>query len=403
MTKSTNSQRTTSRRDNDGLHRRRWIWYYSLVIDGERRFFSTRTRNYQEARTIRARAIQQHVEGKQPNDYAKWLFEKLLPKVLEDRKLHLAETSRRLEHDLSSPLLKYFSGRRICEIDAAAIRTYQALRSKQVSNRTTNMECNLLRHALKTSKVWAHVADDYKPLKEDNGGPGRALEEHEEKLLFDVARSKPGWDAAFYAALIASNTTMRGCELKCLRLRDVNLMDREIMVSRSKTEGGKGRRIPLNDAAFWACTRLFERAHALGSMEPGHFLFPGFGRQGTKATHGTGYDPARHQKTWRTAWRSLCKEAARRSAEGIQGEIGRARAMAPFIGLRFHDLRHCAITKLAESEASDQTIMSIAGHLNRKMLEYYSHIRNAAKRKAVEAMRGYIPEEPASASTTRAQ
>jgi len=77
--------------------------------------------------------------------------------------------------------------------------------------------------------------------------------------------------------------------------------------------------------------------------------------------------------------------------------------MAPFIGLRFHDLRHCAITKLAESEASDQTIMSIAGHLDRKMLEYYSHIRNAAKRKAVEAMRGYIPEEPASASTTRVQ
>jgi integrase len=401
MTTSTHPQKTTSRRDNDGLHRRRRIWYYSLAIDGERRFFSTRTRNYQEARNLRAAAIKHHVEGKLPNDYAKWLFEKLLPKVLEDRKLHLAETSRRLEHDLSKPLWKHFSGRRICEIDADAILAYQTSRTKQVSNRTTNMECNLLRHALKAAKVWAHVANDYKPLREDSPGPGRALEEHEEELLFTVARSKPGWDAAFYAALLASNTTMRGCELKGLRLSDVNLLDREIVVSRSKNDGGKGRRIPLNDAALWACARLSRRANALGSMEPGHFLFPGFGRQGTKATHGTGYDPTRHQKTWRTAWRSLCKEAARRSAEGIQGEIERERAMAPFIGLRFHDLRHCAITKLAESEASDQTIMSIAGHLNRKMLEYYSHIRNAAKRKAVEAMRGYIPEEPASASTTR--
>ena len=62
-------------------------------------------------------------------------------------------------------------------------------------------------------------------------------------------------------------------------------------------------------------------------------------------------------------------------------------------GLRFHDLRHTAITKLAESEAPDQTIMSIAGHLDRKMLEHYSHIRNAAKRKAVEAMKSYIPED----------
>ncbi len=65
--------------------------------------------------------------------------------------------------------------------------------------------------------------------------------------------------------------------------------------------------------------------------------------------------------------------------------------MAPFVGLRFHDLRHLAITKLAESEASDQTIMSIAGHLDRSMLEHYSHVRAAAKRKAIDAMPSYIP------------
>lgn len=73
--------------------------------------------------------------------------------------------------------------------------------------------------------------------------------------------------------------------------------------------------------------------------------------------------------------------------------------MAPFLGLRFHDLRHLAITKLAESEASDSTIMSIAGHMDRAMLEHYSHIRDDAKRKAVNGMRSYIPEEtPVAAS-----
>jgi integrase len=51
-------------------------------------------------------------------------------------------------------------------------------------------------------------------------------------------------------------------------------------------------------------------------------------------------------------------------------------------GLRPHDLRHHAITKLAESsEASEQTIMSIAGHVSREMLEHYSHIRQEAKRR----------------------
>jgi hypothetical protein len=54
--------------------------------------------------------------------------------------------------------------------------------------------------------------------------------------------------------------------------------------------------------------------------------------------------------------------------------------------LCFHDLRHHAIAELAESGASDQTIMSIAGHVSRKMLERYSHIRMDAKRKALEAL-----------------
>jgi integrase len=50
------------------------------------------------------------------------------------------------------------------------------------------------------------------------------------------------------------------------------------------------------------------------------------------------------------------------------------------------DLRHTCITKLAEGQASEQTLMSIAGHLSRKILEHYSHIRMAAKRAALDAI-----------------
>jgi hypothetical protein len=64
-------------------------------------------------------------------------------------------------------------------------------------------------------------------------------------------------------------------------------------------------------------------------------------------------------------------------------------------------LRHCAITKLAESDASDATIMAVAGHLSREMMEHYSHVRMAAKRRAVEAIPSYIPSEetPATLAT----
>jgi hypothetical protein len=46
------------------------------------------------------------------------------------------------------------------------------------------------------------------------------------------------------------------------------------------------------------------------------------------------------------------------------------------------------MTKLAEGQGSEQTLMSIAGHMSRKMLEHYSHIRVAAKRTALEGIVG---------------
>jgi hypothetical protein len=409
---------TKTRRDNDGLHRRRGVWYYCLTIAGARRFFSTHSSNYQEARKVRADAIKQQLENRIPSDLAKLPFEKLLLQVREDRKPYLAENTIQLEKERSGPLLKYFSGRRVSTIDIVAIRGYQTARLKQVSPRTVNLECKLLRQVLKAAKVWGSIADDYKALKEDRRGPGRALEEPQERLLFDTARSKPGWDAAFYSALISANTTARGVEIKSLRIADVTLLDREVCVNRSKGNTAGVRRIPLNDAAMWGFARLLERANALGATEPEHFLLPRFRYRETKtAGHGTGYDPTRPQKTWRTAWRSLVKETGRRagreaaraaleSGQGLRAAISAwKRAAAPFSKLRFHDLRHLAITKLAESEASDQTIMALAGHMDRSMLEHYSHIRSTAKRKAVEAIRSYVPEEepPVVTTTKRVQ
>jgi integrase len=71
------------------------------------------------------------------------------------------------------------------------------------------------------------------------------------------------------------------------------------------------------------------------------------------------------------------------------------RAVAVYAGFRFHDLRHQAITELAESGASDATVMALAGHLSRAMMEHYSHVRMEAKRAAVEGLAtGLIGSEP---------
>ena len=72
----------------------------------------------------------------------------------------------------------------------------------------------------------------------------------------------------------------------------------------------------------------------------------------------------------------------------------------PFRGLRFHDLRHQAITEMAEAGASDATLMAVSGHMSRRMLEHYSHVRMAAKRTVLDKlesglMGGPVESQPA--------
>jgi len=43
---------------------------------------------------------------------------------------------------------------------------------------------------------------------------------------------------------------------------------------------------------------------------------------------------------------------------------------------------------LAESQASDSTVMALAGHVSRAMMERYSHIRMEAKRRAADDLSG---------------
>ena len=62
-------------------------------------------------------------------------------------------------------------------------------------------------------------------------------------------------------------------------------------------------------------------------------------------------------------------------------------------------LRHHGIKKLAEAGVPEQVLMAIAGHVSREMPEHYSHIRQKAKRDAVEAIDSYQPAESVPADT----
>ena len=61
---------------------------------------------------------------------------------------------------------------------------------------------------------------------------------------------------------------------------------------------------------------------------------------------------------------------------------------------RWHDLRHTFITRLLEDpNVSEETIRALAGHVSKKMLERYSHIRLQAKQAAIAALDRRIGHE----------
>jgi integrase len=163
----------------------------------------------------------------------------------------------------------------------------------------------------------------------------------------------------------ALHTALRKNEIRTLRWQQIDLIARTLTVGHTKTEGGSGRVIPLNSVAYAAIVRWAAR---FPEAKLGDYVFPACenARIDCPKPDATKVDASRPIKAWRTAWRRALKDAG--------------------LSIRFHDLRHTCITKLAEGQGSEQTLMAIAGHVSRKMLEHYSHIRIEAKRAALDAI-----------------
>ncbi len=170
------------------------------------------------------------------------------------------------------------------------------------------------------------------------------------------------------AIMLALNTTMRASEIRTLLWSQIDFLKRIIAVGESKTNASSGRTIPINEELFKVLVDY--RAWYESNVCPVGaelYVFPyGDCRK---------FHPERPMSSFKTSWENVRKKA------GVQ--------------VRFHDLRHTAVTKLAESGAPDETIMAIAGHISREMLQHYSHIRTEAKRKALEA----IATKPSSGKT----
>jgi len=361
------------------LVKRGKTWHCHFVVNGQRFRQSLGTKDWREAQSKEKELIGQAMEGKitqSSTSLARQPFRQAADDYEKARKLELAPASQAKEKQLLVQLRAYFQQAPLKSIAAKQVIDYRAWRAEQkVGPATLNSEIGILRRIMKRARLWARIADDIRPLREPET-IGKALTDGEQQRLLKMAVMRPEWETAFLAAILCLNTTARGCELKGLQWSDVDLFSKTLTLRKSKTDAGV-RIVPLTDVAVSALGKLRQRADRFGKVEPSHYVFaafvPKFKLDGKRMVDGvidyqiTKFDPNRHLKSWRSAWRTLTKKA------GLPG-------------FRFHDLRHCAITQLAENGASDSTIMAIAGHVSKRMLERYSHVRMEAKRAALDML-----------------
>jgi integrase len=349
------------------IFKRSRTWWTDFTQDGIRYRESLRTTNWQEALRREKDRIAEVASGRSLASHrllAKWPFDKAADHYIESRRLDLAERSVAKEKELLNHPKRHFGSLPLVRLTPEMLREYRVKRKADgLSNATLNMVTGAILRVLKMAKRRHLFTEDIKRLPEE-AHVGRALTSREQAALLSKAASEPEWRTLRCTILLALNTTMRSAELKHLRWADIDFLGRTLSVRRSKTAAGL-RVIPLNEDALGTLVELRARAREIGSDSDEHYVFP--------ACESGRIEPLKPQKTWRTTWRRLTREAG-------------------LLGLRFHDLRHTAITVLAESRASEQTVMAIAGHVSRQMLEHYSHIRMDAKRQAVDSLMTH-PEE----------
>jgi integrase len=337
-------------------------------------------------------------------------FDKAAEEWLKGREERVAPSTLRIGKMAIKHLSPPFGDKLLCDITPRHIEAYQQSRLREgTQGRTINIEVQALAQILKANKCWQHLAGEIHSLKERKG-IGRALTKEDESLL--LARCAKIGSACYTATVLALNSTMRTDEIRKLRWNQVDLFEGVLTVGKSKTEAGSGRVIPLNPAARKA---FADWGNRFPGYKPEHYVFPwcegGYTRKkrlksGELApSMSSQVDPTKPTNGWRTAWRTATRAVEcpkcgllQRPAKSCQDKKCKTDmhdVKSPLLGLRFHDLRHTAITKLAESQASDQTIMAIAGHVSRQMLEHYSHIRMVAKRVALDSISTPLPEEQA--------
>jgi len=209
-----------------------------------------------------------------------------------------------------------------------------------LSGSTVRNDLNTLsavyRHA---ASEWGYHGLENPVARLKRPSPGKARTRRPSDV--ELAAVKAATRSPDLAALIdlAVETAMRLSELVNLRWQDIDLTAR--LAHLPETKNGHSRTVPLSVKAFATFYELKSR--------------------GTQRLDGRVFDLAPHSVT--VAFRRACKRVCRES----DGQLA--------ANLRFHDLRHEAVSRLFERGLNPIEVATISGHRSMQMLARYTHIR----------------------------
>jgi integrase len=337
-----------------------------------------------QARQIKKKFLADLEDGAIPTPMAKLSVSKAADQWLESYRCYIIRKTQRSYKTCLTPVKKYFGDKRLGNITNADLLAYQNSRNDTGRHATTiNHEVAAFSFVLREANLWNKLKAKYKPLPTDKQhSPREALTNEQMNRLVASGMSDSHLTFVLDLMLVAAGTTCRPCEIAGLTLGAIDVSDDHphIKISRKSTKTPKGeRQIPLNRVALFAIRRLLERAHKLGASNPEHYLLPDNMARHTKPddplydNRFEGWNPNSHQKGWAYSWRKLREKAGLPDVE-------------------FYQLRHTSITAGGEQNVSLAVMKSLAGHMDNKMTDYYTDIRDNLKVQAVRAIESANPQ-----------
>jgi integrase len=268
---------------------------------------------------------------------------------------HVRDVVKKRSWERDTFCLKYlkavFGERKLSDITPKDIDDYKESRLADVAPATVNRELEVLRHLFNLAERWKKFFGK-NPVSQAgllplNNQLERILTPEEEERL--LACSSPPLRAILTCAL---NTGMRKGEIISLRWSNVDLENNVITLEHTNTKSKKTIRIPIN---FKLRKLLLQQKLKSGGSD---YVF--------LSSNGNPYK--RH--------------------DSLKQAFGGACRRAEIKGLRFHDLRHTAATRMVEEGVGIDKVSKILGHSSINMTMRYSHPDDSLK-DAVEKLGNY--------------